>query len=80
MVRRSIGADSLGYISIDGMIGATEQPASRLCAACFDGHYPIGLPKDQVVGKDVLEGVVDVDSTTPPTVLDNDNADALSRP
>ena len=79
MVRRSIGADSLGYISIDGMIGATEQPASRLCAACFDGRYPIALPKEHAVGKDVLEGVVDVESDTP-TVLDNDNADALSRP
>ncbi|MGW0020589.1 amidophosphoribosyltransferase [Rhodococcus sp. NPDC003382] len=79
MVRRSIGADSLGYISIDGMIGATEQPASRLCAACFDGRYPIALPKEHAVGKDVLEGIVDVESDTP-TVLDNDNADALSRP
>jgi len=79
MVRRSIGADSLGYISIDGMIGATEQPASRLCAACFDGHYPIALPREHQAGKDVLNGVVDTDSVTP-TVLDNDNADVLSRP
>ncbi len=79
MVRRSIGADSLGYISIDGMIGATEQPASRLCAACFDGHYPIALPSEHQAGKDVLNGVVDTDSATP-TVLDNDNADVLSRP
>ncbi|MFV0252508.1 MAG: amidophosphoribosyltransferase [Beutenbergiaceae bacterium] len=36
----SMGADSLGYISLDGMIAATEQPASRLCAACFTGSYP----------------------------------------
>ena len=33
-VRRAIGADTLGYISRQGMIAATEQPASRLCSAC----------------------------------------------
>ncbi|MFD6860142.1 amidophosphoribosyltransferase [Rhodococcus sp. NPDC060090] len=79
MVRRSIGADSLGYISIDGMVGATEQPSSRLCAACFDGHYPIALPTGHAIGKGVLEGIVDTESDTP-TVLDNANADVLSRP
>src|SRR5690606_40575707 len=40
-VRRSIGADSLGYVSLDNLITATEQPRHRMCAACFDGHYPI---------------------------------------
>ena len=56
-VRRSIGADSLGYVSLDGLVGATEQPASRLCRACFDGHYPIPLPSPDLVGKHVLEGI-----------------------
>ena len=42
-VRRAIGADSLGYISPEGMIEATEQPSESLCAACFDGVYPIEL-------------------------------------
>ncbi len=37
----SLGADSLGYISLEGMIEATEQPSSRLCTACFTGSYPI---------------------------------------
>ncbi len=56
-VRRSIGADSLGYVSLDGLVGASEQPASRLCTACFDGHYPIPLPAPDLVGKHVLEGI-----------------------
>ncbi|EOM74400.1 amidophosphoribosyltransferase [Rhodococcus rhodnii] len=76
-VRRSIGADSLGYISIDGMIGATEQPASRLCAACFDGEYPIELPAETHMGKNVLEHMF---GSTPPLGDTNDNVDALSRP
>src|SRR5262245_8638168 len=55
-IRRSIGADTLGYISLDGLISATEQPASRLCRACFDGVYPIELPHDGMIGKYLLEG------------------------
>lgn len=48
-VRRSVGADSLGYISEDGMIAATHQPREQLCAACFSGTYPLGVPDDQAV-------------------------------
>lgn len=56
-IRRSVGADSLGYVSLDSLIAASEQPRSRLCAACFDGNYPIPLPDDALVGKHVLEGL-----------------------
>jgi amidophosphoribosyltransferase len=56
-IRRSIGADSLGYVSLDGLISASEQPRTRLCAACFDGNYPIPLPDEAKVGKFLLEGL-----------------------
>ena len=56
-VRRSIGADCLGYVSLAGLIAATEQPKTRLCRACFDGEYPIDLPAGHLIGKHVLEGV-----------------------
>jgi amidophosphoribosyltransferase len=56
-IRRSIGADSLGYVSLSGLIAATEQPKNRLCRACFDGEYPIELPADNVIGKHMLEGL-----------------------
>ena len=36
----SIGADSLGYVSLEGLTEASSLPASRLCRACFDGQYP----------------------------------------
>ncbi len=54
-VRRLIGADSLGHVTLDSLVAATEQPLSRLCTACFTGDYPIPIP-DQV-GKHVLEGI-----------------------
>jgi amidophosphoribosyltransferase len=56
-IRRSIGADSLGYVSLAGLIAATEQPKTRLCRACFDGEYPIELPAGELIGKHVLESV-----------------------
>ena len=54
-IATSIGADSLGYISLDGMIEATTSPADRLCRACFDGVYPIELPDAELLGKHLLE-------------------------
>jgi len=47
-IGRSIGADSLGYISLDGMVAATGSPAAQLCTACFTGRYPIELPPEKV--------------------------------
>jgi amidophosphoribosyltransferase len=40
-IREQIGATTLAYLSVDGMVAATEQKKSRLCRACFDGEYPI---------------------------------------
>ncbi|NUS93736.1 MAG: amidophosphoribosyltransferase [Nocardia sp.] len=76
-VRRSIGADTLGYISIDGMVAATEQPRTRLCCACFDGNYPIPLPTEAAIGKNLLEFGGRSQSRV---LTENANASALSRP
>ena len=54
-VGASLGADSLGYISLAGMVAATEQPAAPLCTACFTGTYPIELPPSAALGKHLLE-------------------------
>jgi amidophosphoribosyltransferase len=54
-VRRSIGADSLGYVSVEEMVAASEQPRTRLCTACFTGDYPIPLPEEARLGKHLLE-------------------------
>jgi amidophosphoribosyltransferase len=40
-VRDFIGADSLGYLSIDGLIKAVALPRDIFCMACFTGDYPI---------------------------------------
>jgi len=56
-IRTSIGADSLAFVSLDGLTAATAQPADRLCRACFTGDYPIELPQQDLIGKHVLEGI-----------------------
>ncbi|OMC31679.1 amidophosphoribosyltransferase [Mycobacterium sp. GA-1841] len=80
-VRHAIGADSLGYISQQGMIAATEQPPTRLCSACFDGNYPIELPGEAALGKNVVEQMLATAARTGvPVTADNDNVSALRRP
>jgi len=56
-IRAAIGADTLAFVSLDGLIGASRQPAQRLCSACFTGDYPIPLPTEDLLGKHLLEGV-----------------------
>ncbi|HZA10368.1 amidophosphoribosyltransferase [Mycobacterium sp.] len=78
-VRHAIGADTLGYISQQGMVAATEQPASRLCTACFDGEYPIELPRETALGKNVIEHML-ANTARAGVQAENDNVSALRRP
>jgi amidophosphoribosyltransferase len=52
-IRDHIGADSLGYLSIDGLVEAIGLPESTLCNACFHGRYPLPIESDE--DKFVLE-------------------------
>jgi amidophosphoribosyltransferase len=52
-IRSFIGADSLGYLSLEGMVESTGTPKEGFCRACFDGEYPIAVPER--AGKFVLE-------------------------
>ncbi|MBI1759517.1 MAG: amidophosphoribosyltransferase [Actinobacteria bacterium] len=65
-VRASIGADSLGYVSLDGLVSASEQPRNRLCRACYDGEYPIPLPAPELLGKHMLESAKGRDAVVLP--------------
>ena len=54
-IREFIGADSLGYLSIGGVLAALDLPYDRFCFACFDGNYPEPVPYDVEHRKFVLE-------------------------
>ncbi len=50
-----VGADSLAYLDLEALIRTTKRPRSSLCRACFDGEYPIPVPRElQAAGKSVL--------------------------
>ncbi len=81
-IRRSIGADSLAYVSLEGLVAASEQPRTRLCTACFDGNYPIPLPEETQIGKHLLEGLERgvAGSAAPVVPAGYGASDALQRP
>jgi amidophosphoribosyltransferase len=63
-IREHLGADSLGYLSLDGLIRAVDLPKDIFCLACFTGRYPIpvqiemdklaleALPQEDLIGAD----------------------------
>lgn len=54
-IREHIGADSLGYLSIPGLVRALGCRRDKFCLACFDGKYPIEIPDHVKVSKFALE-------------------------
>jgi amidophosphoribosyltransferase len=52
-IRSYVSADSLGYLSLEGMVAAAGDGKETFCRACFDGEYPIDIPEG--AGKYVLE-------------------------
>ena len=54
-IRAFVGADSLGYLSIQGVLAALDLPYERFCFACFDGRYPEPVPYDASRRKFILE-------------------------
>ena len=52
-IRQFLNADSLHYLSQEGMVKATGKPASGFCMACYDGNYPVAY--DPKVDKEIME-------------------------
>jgi amidophosphoribosyltransferase len=52
-VQTIVGADSLGYLSLGGLVQAIGLPERELCNACFHGRYP--MPIESATPKLALE-------------------------
>jgi amidophosphoribosyltransferase len=50
-IGRELGVDSLGYLSIDGMLAAVPGGPDGFCHACFSGDYPTAAPSDLIGGR-----------------------------
>src|SRR5688572_30636074 len=46
-IRKHLGADSLAYLSLDGLMGAVKEGRSRYCTSCYTGVYPVAFPRDE---------------------------------
>lgn len=54
-IRQYIGADSLGYLSLQGLIRAIGVKKDKLCCACLDGKYPVEVSREAKLSKYVFE-------------------------
>lgn len=45
-IAKHIGADSLGYLSVDGVKAIANDAPCNFCVGCFTGEYPIEVPKE----------------------------------
>jgi amidophosphoribosyltransferase len=52
---RYLNVDSLGYLTVPGMMKAVNMPEEEFCKACFDGKYPLGV-EGVVSNKEMAQG------------------------
>ena len=64
-----IKADSLGYLSLRGLIKALQQPRDDLCLGCLTGEYPVEIPGEKVRGVRPLEAFATAKRTKRETPL-----------
>jgi len=46
-IQRYIGADSLGYLTVDGLLGSVGSKRANYCTSCYTGHYPVAFPQNE---------------------------------
>ena len=46
-IRKYVAADSLAYLSLDGLRQAVEPRQNSYCTSCYTGVYPLAFPRDQ---------------------------------
>lgn len=54
-IRRYITADSLGYLTVEGLLDVIPQSMNKFCTACFDGDYPVNFPRERLVQLGLFE-------------------------
>jgi amidophosphoribosyltransferase len=46
-IRKYIEADSLGYLSLEGLLGSVGEKRGAYCTSCYTGEYPVAFPQDE---------------------------------
>jgi amidophosphoribosyltransferase len=42
-----VDADTVAYLSLDGLTGAVKGGSSKYCTSCYTGVYPVAFPRDE---------------------------------
>jgi len=50
-IRRHLGVETLGYLSLEGMVRAAGGDSTEFCHACFSGQYPTAIPDESSTGR-----------------------------
>lgn len=50
-IRRHLGVETMGYLSLDGMVRAAGGDPTEFCHACFSGQYPTAIPDEAAAGR-----------------------------
>ena len=77
-IRKHLDADSLGYLSLDGLMDVVSGGRTRYCTSCYTGVYPVEFPRDETAYLQLaLKLNSDSPSTegmaVPPTALEKDS-------
>ncbi len=47
-IAKYLNADSVGYLSLDGLLRAVGPDRASYCSSCYTGQYPVAFPRDQL--------------------------------
>ena len=67
-IRQHVGADTLGYLSVDDVVESVGTPRDSFCLACFTGEYPI--PVQLEMDKLMFEPEAEATAQTPAPTVD----------
>ena len=46
-IRKYLDADSVAYLSLEGLTGSVPSGSSKYCTSCYTGVYPVAFPRDE---------------------------------
>jgi len=45
-IRKYVGADTIGYLSLGGLLSSVKVKGASYCTSCYTGNYPVAFPRD----------------------------------
>src|SRR5262249_18115184 len=62
-IRTYLDADSVAYLSLEGLMSAVGSGSTSYCTSCYTGHYPVSFPRDEATYLQLALKLEKVDKT-----------------